>query len=460
MDADHVEALGTERISKLIVRYSMPTMLSTVVNASYNVADRIFVGRTCGEDALAAITVCFSPTLFLLAVAMTIGHGSATMISICLGAGRREAAEKFLGQAVFLFGVFYAVVAAAALSFMPQILTFFGATPKILPDACAYYSIIIGGLIFDKISFGVNNLVRAEGRPVVAMATILIGGATNVFLDWLFLVKWNWGVRGAAIATVIAQACASAWVIGYYFSGRNFLKIRLRNFRAFPRLLRQMASAGSPSFIIQAFAALSVSVFVVQARSYGSESALAVIGVCTTVTTFLFLPIVGLSMGVQPIVGYNWGAKNFKRVRRAFSRALWAATAVCAAGFALAELFPGAIFELFLGSDSPLLSTGEGALRLMVAGMAFIGANIVASGYFQATKRPAVSIFVTTLRQIIFLVPAMLLLPRILGLDGLWASFPIGDISAFFATLFFIVREMRSLRRKVGEEEAARARFA
>ena len=163
---------------------------------------------------------------------------------------------------------------------------------------------------------------------------------------------------------------------------------------------------------------------------------------------------------MQPIVGYNWGAKNFKRVRRAFSRALWAATAVCAAGFALAELFPGAIFELFLGSDSPLLSTGEGALRLMVAGMAFIGANIVASGYFQATKRPAVSIFVTTLRQIIFLVPAMLLLPRILGLDGLWASFPIGDISAFFATLFFIVREMRSLRRKVGEEEAARARFA
>ena len=457
MDASHVDALGTERISRLIVRYSMPTMLSTVVNASYNVADRIFVGRTCGEDALAAIPVCFSPTLFLLAIAMTIGHGSATMISICLGAGRREAAEKFLGQAVFLFGVFYAVVAALALSFMPQILAFFGATPKILPDACAYYSIIIGGLIFDKISFGVNNLVRAEGRPVVAMSTILIGGVANVLLDWLFLVEWSWGVRGAAAATVMAQACASAWVVGYYFSGKNFLKIRARNLRAFPRLFRQMASAGSPSFIIQAFAAFSVSVFVVQARSYGSESALAVIGVCTTVTTFLFLPIVGLSMGVQPIIGYNWGAKNFRRVGRAFSRALWAATAVCAAGFAFAELFPGAIFELFLGPGSPLLSTGEGALRLMAAGMAFIGVNIVASGYFQATKRPAVSIFVTTLRQIIFLVPAMVLLPRAFGLDGLWASFPIGDISAFFATLFFIVREMRLLRRRVAEEGAARS---
>ena len=259
IDAGHVNALGTERISKLIIRYSMPTMLSTVVNASYNVADRIFVGRMCGEDALAAITVCFSPTLFLLAVAMTIGHGSATMISICLGAGKREAAEKFLGQAFFLFIAFYVVVAAITLTFMPQILSFFGATPKILPDACAYYSIIIGGLIFDKISFGMNNLVRAEGRPVIAMTTIIIGGLTNIFLDWLFLVKWGWGVRGAAIATVLAQACASSWVLGYYVSGRNFLRIRLSNMRPFKKLLKQMGAAGSPSFILQAWSRRSQS---------------------------------------------------------------------------------------------------------------------------------------------------------------------------------------------------------
>jgi len=452
IDAGHVNALGTERISKLIIRYSMPTMLSTVVNASYNVADRIFVGRMCGEDALAAITVCFSPTLFLLAVAMTIGHGSATMISICLGAGKREAAEKFLGQAFFLFIAFYVVVAAITLTFMPQILSFFGATPKILPDACAYYSIIIGGLIFDKISFGMNNLVRAEGRPVIAMTTIIIGGLTNIFLDWLFLVKWGWGVRGAAIATVLAQACASSWVLGYYVSGRNFLRIRLSNMRPFKKLLKQMGAAGSPSFILQACAAFSVSIFVMQARFYGSESALAVIGVCTTVITFLFLPIVGLSMGIQPIIGYNWGAKNFKRVRRAFSRALGAATAICVTGFAVAELFPDIIFEIFLGEDSHLLSTGEAALRLMVAGMPFIGVNIVTSGYFQSIKRPSVSIFVTILRQILFLVPAMFLLPRLFGLGGLWASFPISDFSAFVATLFFVRAEMSALRSKISLE--------
>ena len=138
--------------------------------------------------------------------------------------------------AFFLFIAFYVVVAAITLTFMPQILSFFGATPKILPDACAYYSIIIGGLIFDKISFGMNNLVRAEGRPVIAMTTIIIGGLTNIFLDWLFLVKWGWGVRGAAIATVLAQACASSWVLGYYVSGKNFLRIRLSNMRQFKKL--------------------------------------------------------------------------------------------------------------------------------------------------------------------------------------------------------------------------------
>ena len=438
IDAGHVNALGTERISKLIIRYSMPTMLSTVVNASYNVADRIFVGRMCGEDALAAITVCFSPTLFLLAVAMTVPQCPVG-----------EAAEKFLGQAFFLFIAFYVVVAAITLTFMPQILSFFGATPKILPDACAYYSIIIGGLIFDKISFGMNNLVRAEGRPVIAMTTIIIGGLTNIFLDWLFLVKWGWGVRGAAIATVLAQACASSCVLGYYVSGKNFLRIRLSNMRPFKKLLKQMGAAGSPSFILQACAAFSVSIFVMQARFYGSESALAVIGVCTTVITFLFLPIVGLSMGIQPIIGYNWGAKNFKRVRRAFSRALGAATAICVTGFAVAELFPDIIFEIFLGEDSHLLSTGEAALRLMVAGMPFIGVNIVTSGYFQSIKRPSVSIFVTILRQILFLVPAMFLLPRVFGLGGLWASFPISDFSAFVATLFFVRAEMSALRSKI-----------
>ncbi len=182
---------------------------------------------------------------------------------------------------------------------------------------------------------------------------------------------------------------------------------------------------------------------VLQARKYGAEPALTVIGVCATVTFFLFLPVVGLSMGVQPIIGYNWGAENLKRVRRAFGRALFFATLICTSGFLVAEIYPRAIFNIFLGEESALLDMGETALRLMVAGYPFIGINIIASGYFQSTKRPRISITLTMLRQLAFLVPAMLVLPHFFGLNGLWASFPVGDFSAFLATLVFVLIERR-----------------
>ena len=187
MNEEAVRLLGEAGIRRLIFRYSAPTIISTVVSATYNVVDRIFVGRVCGEDALAAITVCFSPALFLLALAMTVGQGSSTLISIKLGERDKAGAEKVLGQAIFLFFVFYAVSATLVLIFLEDLLMFFGATEKILPLAVSYYSIIIGGLIFEKISFGINNLIRAEGRPNYSMSTIIIGGVVNVVLDWLFL---------------------------------------------------------------------------------------------------------------------------------------------------------------------------------------------------------------------------------------------------------------------------------
>lgn len=438
-----LDKLGTERISRLIFRYSAPAILSTLIDAAYNAADRIFVGRVCGEDALAAITVCFSPTLFTLAVSMTIGQGAATVMSIALGAGKRELAEKYLAQAFVLFAFVSILAACVGMPFLPQILTLFGATEKILLDACAYFSVILAGMVFDQISYGINNLIRVEGRPVLAMSVILVGGLTNVALDWLFLVVFGWGVRGAALATITAQACASAVVLVYYFGGFSVLKVRRKNIFPSVAEVRAILSAGSPAFILQTLAAVAVSVMVLQARKYGAEPALTVIGVCATVTFFLFLPVVGLSMGVQPIIGYNWGAENLKRVRRAFGRALFFATLICTSGFLVAEICPRAIFNIFLGEESALLDMGETALRLMVAGYPFIGINIIASGYFQSTKRPRISITLTMLRQLAFLVPAMLVLPHFFGLNGLWASFPVGDFSAFLATLVFVLIERR-----------------
>lgn len=449
MKERNVKALGEDRILPLIVRYSAPSIVATVANALYNVVDRIFVGRALGEDALAAITVCFSPALFLLALAMTIAHGSATLISIKLGEKDKDGAEKVLGQAIFLFFVFYICAAGVMLSFMSPILDFLGATEKIKPLAMSYYTIIISGLIFEKISYGINNLIRSEGRPVYAMTTILTGVVLNIIFDWLFLFVFGWGIEGAAIATITAQAISSLLVVYFYISGKGYLRVRLQNIRARIPLMISMIYAGSPSLIIQGLSSASVMMFVRQARFYGSESAIAIIGISMTVTAFIFFPVVGLSMGIQPIIGYNWGAEKLRRVRETYVNALWIGTAICTTGFIVAQLFPDLIFSMFLGTGSDLIPMGERALRLMTLCFSLVGVNIITSGYFQSIKRPIISIMITFLRQAIFLVPFLFILPKWFGLDGIWASFAVSDFLAFVFTICAGIRELFSLNKRI-----------
>lgn len=439
MDDARIRNLECQNIAPLMLRYCVPTILATTINATYNAVDRIFVGRVCGENALAAITVCFSPAMLLLAVAMTFGQGGATLLSIRLGQRDYRAASRVFGQATVLFFALYFAALAVMSLFMRDILSFFGATENIIDDAQAYYSIIIAGLIFEKISFGLNNMIRAEGRPAYAMSTMLIGALANIVLDYVFLVEFNMGVRGAAYATVLAQAAGSVWVLCFYLSGRSCLKFSVADFRVHRGLFGEMCAAGSPSFIMQIFAALGISLYVKQACEYGAEPAITVVGIAMAITTFMFLPIVGLAMGMQPIVGYNWGAGNIARVRRTFVCGIVFATAVCVAAFIFGEVFAREIYALFLGRGSELAATGAGVLRILILCYPLIGVNIVTSGFFQSTKRPFYSIVVTVMRQGVFLIPLMYALPKFWGVAGLWWSFPISDFSAFAITVFFIV---------------------
>ena len=434
----HVKDLETHSIPMLMLRYSIPTILAMTIHATYNVVDRIFVGRICGEDALAAITVCFSPTLFFLAISMTIGHGSAAILSIYLGKKDFRSAEKILSQSIFLFGVFYLIVVALMSVFMRDVLMMFGATEKIIDDACSYYRIIVAGLIFEKLSGGMTHVIRAEGRPAYAMSTIFVSCFTNIVLDYVFLFAFEMGVSGAALATIISQAVGVLWVFCFYFSGRSCLKIRLKDLRVHKGLFGAMCSAGSPSLIMQIFASLGVALYVMQARKYGSEATIAVVGVAMAITTFMFLPIVGLSAGMQPIIGFNWGANNMQRVRKTLWYGMGFATLICVCGFAIGELFPDYLYIMFLGKDSNLISVGEKVLRILIFCYPLIGVNIVTSGFFQSTKRPVYAIIVTVMRQGVFLIPLLYVLPKYWGLDGLWYSFPMSDFAAFLLTLVFL----------------------
>ena len=224
----------------------------------------------------------------------------------------------------------------------------------------------------------------------------------------------------------------------FYLSGRSCLRIRLRDFRIHKDLFKAMCSAGSPSLIMQLLASLSVALYVVQAREYGDEAAIAVVGVAMAITTFMFLPIVGLNMGMQPIIGYNWGAGNLARVKKTFIMGLVVATFICTSAFILGEVFPRELYIIFLGKESNLIPMGESVLRTLILAYPLIGVNIITSGLFQSTKRPIYSIVVTVLRQAAFLIPFMYVFPKIWGLDGLWWSFPLSDFLAFVIIVVFI----------------------
>jgi len=440
-------ALKNARLAGLIIRYCVPTILATLINVAYNIVDRIFVGRYCGEDALAALTVCLSPTLVFLAFSMLIGQGSASLISIKLGEKKRRDAEKILGQAIVLFFCFSAVIACVGAFWVDGLLTLFGATDRILPIAAEYYTILLFGYIFEKISFGLNNIIRAEGSPSYALQTMVIGGLVNIALDYLFIVRFGWGVKGAAYATVIGQACASLWVFRFYFCKLGILRVHLNFLRVHFDLLKKVLAMGSPAFMVQGLSSLSTAVFIYQATVYGAEGAVAVVGVIMTATVFLFLPVIGMSMGIQPIIGYNWGARNYPRALKTWMFSVGLATAACFAGFVFIEAFPELLFGIFLPDGSGLLDMGQKALRIVVFCAPLVGANIITAGYFQATGRPKFAIFLTTLRQAFFLGPLLIFLPQFFGIAGIWMSFPLSDAASFIYTAGISLKEYLRVKR-------------
>ena len=440
------KALGQAPVLRLLWRFYIPALCSTAMNALYNIVDRIFVGNFCGSQALAAITICMSPALLFLAISMLVGQGGATFVSICLGKKNVDLAEKAAAQCLLFFLLFCAAVFAAALFFTREIIWAFGARGEILEQATLYYRIILFGLIFEKISFGLNNIIRAEGRPVYSMLTLFIGTVCNVVLDWLFIAKFKWGIQGAALATVAAQAIASLWVLRFYALKLGVLRLKPCNFKFTKNVVKKVASFGSPSFVIQMLAALSTAVMLTQAAKLGNADGVAIIGVVMTANLLVFLPVLGMNMGAQPIYGYNWGAKLYLRVKSAFKYTLFFTTTLSVAGFFAFFFLSKNVFEIFVPNEPLLVSKGAYAMKIMTLSFFLLGVNISASSFFQSTGRPKFSIFLTVLRQLFVLVPLMLFLPDIFGgITGLWAAFPISDAIVAAYSVFITIREFSML---------------
>ncbi|MGI6364789.1 MAG: MATE family efflux transporter [Bacillota bacterium] len=439
--------LGQEKIGKLLLKFSIPAIVGMVVNALYNVVDRIFVGNGVGDLALAGITVQFPISLVIMAFTMLIGLGASTLISIRLGQGKEEEAKNIMGNAVVMMLILSILITVVGLIFLkPLIAVMGGKDPEVMPYALEYSGIILAGTVFFMFGMGANHFIRAEGNPKFAMLTMLIGALTNILLDALFIYGFGWGIKGAAIATVIAKAVSALWILRYFLSGRGHLKLVFSKIRVHGRLMLSIISIGAAPFAMQLAASLLNVILNNSLNAYGGQLALAAMGIVSSISTLLLMPIFGINQGLQPIIGYNYGAGQYSRVKEALFKGMAGATFISLLGFALINLFPNQLVGLFNKESVDLVDLGSRALRIYLLALPIIGAQVVGTSYFQAVGKPKHAAFLSLSRQVLILIPAILILPRFFGLNGIYYAGPVADTCSALLTGTLVALEMRKLR--------------
>ncbi len=466
-----VSRMGTASIPMLITEFAIPAILGMVVNGAYNIIDSIFLGQAMGEIGLSAATVANPIMIVLMSLSMLVGNGGNALAALRLGEGKRVGAEVSLGNTVLLSLVFSVAIALLVANpvLLDGLLTVSSATDEVRPYARSFLQIICFGFIFQCIGMGVNNFIRTAGAPNRALVTMLIGAVSCTAFNYLFVIKFGWGVEGSALATVCGQAVSCAAVLWYFVLTKNVpLKLHVRYMRPHLRTIGTILSLGLASFAVQAGAAIvnfvinHLLVIYGGASSMGAADALASIGVVQRVGIFTFLPLVGVAIAVQPLIGFNFGAKHIDRVRKTLWYGVAGATAIATLMWAVVHLFPDAIVGAFGITHAGLKEFTVFALKVQLAMMPFVGFQVVGSNYFQATGQPAKSIVLSLTRQIIFLLPLLFTLPEILpvmfpqftGLDALYFAAPISDFLATFTTLVFVLVEMRRLK-KIEQGEIA-----
>ena len=452
---DKTNEMETKSIPKLLLKFSIPAIIGLLVNALYNIVDSIFVGRGVGDLALAGVTVTLPIITIFMAFIMLIGMGATSLISIRLGEKKAEEAETIVANSLVLFLILGVTLTIAGLIFLEPLLIFFGASEDVLPYAMDYLRIILLGSTFLAIGTGMNNFIRAEGNPRIAMNTMLIGTITNIILDYFFIFPLNMGIKGAALATILAYFVTSSWVIYHFISRRSRVQIRKKNFKLDWKIVQSIAIIGFPSFVLQIAGSIQQTIFNRSLALYGGDLSLAVIGIIMSITTFLIMPAMGINQGAQPIIGYNYGAKRYDRVRDVLKLSLLAATGIVTLGFIVSKIWPQQLIGLF-NQNAELIELGVHAMTISFMFIPLIGVQMISSGYFQAVGKPRQATILGLSRQVFIFIPILLVLPRKFGLEGIWWSAPLSDIGAFILTgvwLWFEIRALDKAHEKHSQEQ-------
>lgn len=442
---DSSTQLGEVKVSRLLLKFSIPAIVGMLVNALYNVVDRIFIGNSVGSLGIAGITIGFPIMLVIMAFAMLIGIGANSLISIRLGEQKKSEAELILGNAMVLLITAAMIISITGLIFIEPLLSIFGASAAVLPYAKEYLSIILLGTVIQTVGFGMNNFIRAEGNPRIAMLTMLIGAVLNTVLDPIFIFVFGWGIRGAAAATVLSQIASTSWVLYHFLGGRSTLKVHAKNLKLHLPIVTKIVTLGAAPFLMQLAASVLNAIMNKSLTIYGGDIAVSGMGIVNSITMLILMPIFGINQGAQPIIGYNYGALKFDRVKQALKLAVLAATTITSIGFVLTRVFPTQLISLFNRTDESLLNFGTRAISIYLIFLPIIGFQIVSANYFQAVGKPKHAAFLSLSRQVLVLIPALLILPKFFGLDGLLMAGPTADLTSSVITGTFLFRELRHL---------------
>jgi putative MATE family efflux protein len=436
--------LAHPQIGRLLIRLSVPATIGMIVMALYNVVDTIFVGRAVGTLGIAGLAIAFPMQMIILGFGTANGVGSASIISRSLGEGNLAKANRVFGSAMFTVIFLSLTITVFALIFIDPILKIFGATSEILPYAKEYLSTILLGTLFFVFAVTSNNIIRSEGRAKIAMGTMVVSALLNIIFDPIFIFVFDLGIRGAAMATVLSQIISALYLLYFYNSGKSTLHFRWNVIKFDLKLQMEIFKIGTASFAHQISTSFLIIILNHTLAFYG-DIYIAVYAIINRILRFVFMPIFGISHGMQPILGFNYGAKRYGYARRVIKFAILHSTLIGVFGLVVLYLFSAQIFGLF-SDDADLIEKGVYAMRLIILALPVVGLQVMGATAFQALGKALPALILSLSRQILVLIPVLIVMNKFFALQGVWLTMPISDFISATLTAFFFIGLLKILR--------------
>ncbi len=440
--------LGTEDVGKLLIKYAVPAIIAMTAASLYNMVDSIFIGHGVGALAISGLAVTFPLMNLSAAFGSLVGVGAATLLSVRLGQKDYKSANLILGNVILLnliIGIAFTIV---GLAYLEPILYFFGGSDQTVPYAYDFMQIILLGNVITFLFMGLNAVLRSSGQPQQAMYATIGTVVINTVLNPLFIFGFKWGIQGSAIATVTSQVVMLLWQLRFFSKSSSFLHFNKAGMRLKKKIVLDTLTIGLSPFMMNAAACLIVILINQGLKQYGGDLAIGAYGIANRVVFIFIMIVMGLNMGMQPIAGYNYGAKQYQRVIEVLRKTIVLACIVTTVGFILGELFPHAIASIFT-TDEELIELSAVGLRIVILFFPFVGFQMVTSNFFQSIGMPGKAIFLSLTRQMIFLVPCLLILPRYFGINGVWFSMPTADMAATIVSGILLYLQLQKFKKQM-----------